>query len=371
MDAGALSALIGISRAAFAKRPVEEMLPAVAAQTAALVEADRVAIMLAGAHEIPMVSACPGGRGRQVWDIGPDVAEQLRDRLGPGPRTIVPDVAVDADRALWRTALGPQPSAVIAIPFADASAPVAGALVAGGAWTPPRAQGLATLLEVVAMQIQLAIRTARLAEAHQDQMVALARMVVGLREQSQEHVSELLELEQALGDGSPAQHTASLVARYHTPGSAGRGRVENPIVAGLLLGEMSVARTRGIALRLTARSSLDAIPVSVGDLGFVSVISNLISNAFDAVETVPPKRRRVSLHLQQRAASTAIDVRDWGVGLGDHTERDVVRGGYSSKGAGRGTGLALVNRLVAAAGGTMKIERCPVGTRVKVTVPNA
>jgi sensor histidine kinase regulating citrate/malate metabolism len=282
----------------------------------------------------------------------------------------VPDVRADPDRTLWQMALGPMARTVIAIPFADSSTPVDGALVAGGTWTTTRAGELATLLEVVAMQIQLAIRTARLAEAHQDQMVALARMVVGLREQSQEHVAELLELEQALGDGSSAQHTESLVARHHTPGAAGRGLVENPIVAGLLLGEMSVARTRGIALRLSARSSLDTIPDSVGDLGFVSVISNLISNAFDAVETVPPKRRRVSLHLQQRAASTAIDVRDWGVGLGEHSERDVVRGGYSSKGAGRGTGLALVNRLVAAAGGTMKIERCSVGTRVKVTVPN-
>jgi sensor histidine kinase regulating citrate/malate metabolism len=161
------------------------------------------------------------------------------------------------------------------------------------------------------------------------------------------------------------------MATFHAAGSAGGGgRVENPIVAGLVLGEMSVARTRGIALRLSARSTLEAIPASVGDLAFVSVISNLISNAFEAVETVAPGRRRVSLHLQQRAASTAVEVRDWGVGLGEHSERDVVRSGYSSKGAGRGTGLALVNRLVAAAGGTMQVERCPVGTRVKVTVPN-
>ena len=356
----AVSRLARIARAAFANRPLAETLGLLARESVPLLEVDRVAIAFAGADGTWVVSSAGAGPA----PLEPRLAQRLHARLARHACTIVTDAGADRDRMVWKAALGTPVRALLAAPFAGA-----GALIAGGEQAGIEAAGRRMLVEVLAVQIGLAIRTTRLAETHQHQMVALARMATGLRAQSFEHVSELLAIQRSLDEGSTEQIEA-LVAQYGEPRAVDSAHVSNPIVAGLVLGEMSVARIRGVKLRLTKRTWLDTVPSTLGELGFVSVLSNLIANAFDAVASVPARRRRVTLDIRQRRTETTLQVRDWGVGLGSLSERDVLRAGYSSKGPGRGTGMALVSRLVSDAGGRVEIERCAVGTRVRVEVPN-
>jgi signal transduction histidine kinase len=360
----AVSRLARISRAAFANRPLGETLRILARESVPLLDVDRVAIAFAGADGTWVVSSTCAGAA----PLEPRLAHRLRVRLARDACTIIADAGADRDRTVWRAMLGTQVRVLLAAPFGGAGT-VGGALVAGAEEAGIEAAGRPMLVEVLALQIGLAIRTARLGETHQHQMVALARMAAGLRAQSFEHVSELLAIQRSLDEGSIEQIEA-LVAQYREPRALNSAHVGNPIVAGLVLGEMSVARTRGVKLRLTAHSWLDSVPSGLGELGFVSVLSNLIANAFDAVASVPPPRRRVTLDIRQRPTVTTLQVRDWGVGLGSLSERDVLRAGYSSKGPGRGTGMALVSRLVSDAGGRVEIAPCPIGTRVRVEVPN-
>ena len=365
-----LSELVGLCRTAFGKRPIEEAAGLVAEGAAALVRAARVSVVMITYGEMLLISAQRDRPWRQRWHGETADAERLARRLSDGAEAIVLTAPGEPDRDLWCQLFGAPSDVITAFPFAsDAAGGRAGGLIVAANEVYRRQDTRRAALEVIARQIELALRAARLAEAQQDQMVGLARMVVGLRQQSQAHVTELLELQTSLAEGTIAE-TQALVAGYHAPTGVRAWRLESPIVVGLLLGEMSVAHERGIKLRVSAHSTLEVVPSSLGDLGLVSVLSNLISNAFDAVESLPASRRRVSVLVKQRAGRTTIRVRDWGVGLAAHRERDVLRGGYSSKAPGRGTGLALVNRLVTAAGGEVDLARCDVGTQVTVTVPD-
>ena len=368
-----LSELVGLCRTAFGKRPIEEAAGSVAEGAAALVRAARVSVVMISYGEMLLISAQRGRPWTQRWHGETADAERLARRLSDGAEAIVLTAPGEPDRDLWCQLFGAPcaPSDVVtAFPFAShVAGGRAGGLIVAANEVYRRQDTRRAALEVIARQIELALRAARLAEAQQDQMVGLARMVVGLRQQSQAHVTELLELQTSLARGTIAE-TQALVAGYHAPTGVRAWRLASPIVVGLLLGEMSVAHERGVKLRVSAHSSLEVVPSSLGDLGLVSVLSNLISNAFDAVESLPASRRRVSVLVKQRAGRTTIRVRDWGVGLAAHRERDVLRGGYSTKAPGRGTGLALVNRLVTAAGGEVDLARCDVGTQVTVTVPD-
>jgi Histidine kinase-, DNA gyrase B-, and HSP90-like ATPase len=363
-----LSDLVGICRAAFDQRPVEDVLGSVAEGTAELVHASCAAVVLIGYGDMLVLSCRDGERQPPRWHEEPAVAVDLGERLSAAADTVVltapPGPMADSCQVLF----GCADEVITAFPFTDGGGGIGAVIVSGDRPYDTDDTWRAALL-VIARQLELALRAGRLVDEHQDQMVGLARMVVGLRQQSRAHVGELLELQRSLA-GATIEQTQALVADYHTPPAVRAWRLESPIVAGLVLGEMSVARERRIRFHISAHSTLEFVPGSLGDLGLVSVLSNLITNAFDAVESLPARRRRVSILVKQGRRSTMIRVRDWGVGLEAGAERDILRGGYSSKAPGRGTGLPLVHRLVSAAGGGLEIMRCDIGTRVTVTVPN-
>ena len=98
----------------------------------------------------------------------------------------------------------------------------------------------------------------------------------------------------------------------------------------------------------------------------MTIIGNLLENAFNAVAGLTPDRRRVRLRIVEDAGALTIRVADRGKGLDG--ARAVERG-VSTKDGHAGVGLTLVRDAVAAAGGTLSVESTPQGSTFTVSVP--
>jgi sensor histidine kinase regulating citrate/malate metabolism len=145
--------------------------------------------------------------------------------------------------------------------------------------------------------------------------------------------------------------------------------IGDPIIAALVLAEMNLARQRGIELHLHAVSALSELPPLLTAADAVTVVGNLLDNALDAVEAMPPERRRVELTLSEDDDTLTISVRDHGAGLPVTAMDRLFTRGFSSKTEHAGVGLTLAADAVTAANGTIAVERHEQGTTFVVTVP--
>lgn len=139
------------------------------------------------------------------------------------------------------------------------------------------------------------------------------------------------------------------------------GAVGDPVVSALLLGKTSEAVERGIELVIAGELPEEAAPPR--DL--VTVLGNLVDNAFDAVSGTEVRRVRVELTADDDELRVVVG--DSGPGLDDEAAAHVLERGWSTKasggehGAGRGVGLALVAQVARHHGGRVEVGRSPLG----------
>ena len=103
------------------------------------------------------------------------------------------------------------------------------------------------------------------------------------------------------------------------------------------------------------------------------VLLNLIINALDAMETLPPAERRVIVTTRSDKGDVAeFTVRDFGSGLPKDRPDKVFEHFFSTKQKGMGMGLPIVRSIVEAHGGTIIAENAPDrGARMVVRLPAA
>ncbi|MDW4912933.1 sensor histidine kinase [Streptomyces californicus] len=167
------------------------------------------------------------------------------------------------------------------------------------------------------------------------------------------------------------------------------GAVEEPVLAALLLGKAAQANERGVELVLAEDSLIDdgALPPSLAHRDLVTILGNLIDNAVDAVSegfegdegaAVPAPRAAGGAAGRARVTVTALAderelllrVADNGAGIGPEAADEVFRRGWSTHGAGRGLGLALVRQAAHRNGGTVELDAGPDGgARFTVRLP--
>ena len=133
--------------------------------------------------------------------------------------------------------------------------------------------------------------------------------------------------------------------------------VGEPTLAALLLGKAAVASERGIELSVTPDTRL---PEDFGDAReLVTVVGNLVDNAFDSVASVGGGT--VTVTIRDGPNGVLVQVRDSGPGVGSSLVDEIFRDGFTTKvatGTGRrGLGLALVSQTVRRrAGGWVGVE---------------
>ena len=103
------------------------------------------------------------------------------------------------------------------------------------------------------------------------------------------------------------------------------------------------------------------------------VLLNLIINALDAVEQLPPAERRIIISTGSDKGDVAeVSVRDFGMGLPKDRPDKVFDHFFSTKQKGMGMGLTIVRSIVETHGGTITAENVPDrGARMVVRLPAA
>jgi PAS domain S-box-containing protein len=101
-------------------------------------------------------------------------------------------------------------------------------------------------------------------------------------------------------------------------------------------------------------------PVEAALVQIQQVLLNLIMNALDAVEALPPAERRIIITTRSLEGESAeVSVRDFGVGLPKDRPEKVFDHFFSTKQAGMGMGLTIVRSIVETHGGTISAENAP------------
>jgi two-component system CitB family sensor kinase len=134
-------------------------------------------------------------------------------------------------------------------------------------------------------------------------------------------------------------------------------RIADPSLSALLLGKASVAAERGIDFQLASDSRLRSSTGHEQEL--LTVVGNLIDNAFDATEG--RSERWVRISISDRRNEVRIAVADSGPGVPRTLRGRIFERGFSTKGAPgatghRGVGLALVQQAVRRIGGEVTVR---------------
>ncbi|MET8452725.1 sensor histidine kinase [Streptomyces sp. NPDC005209] len=200
-------------------------------------------------------------------------------------------------------------------------------------------------------------------------------LIDALRAQDHEHANRmhtllgLLELEMY---EDAVEFVGEVVGDHRVTAEQVTEKIQDPLLAALLVGKATVAAERGVALWVSDRTRLpDRL---IDPRGLVTIVGNLVDNALDAVGGTPHARVEVELRTEGRTA--VLRVRDTGPGVPAEQREVVFAEGWSTKQppahGKRGIGLSLVRRLAERQGGSATVgEADGGGAEFTVVLPEA
>ena len=135
--------------------------------------------------------------------------------------------------------------------------------------------------------------------------------------------------------------------------------VNEPAVAALLIGKTARASELNVKFILREGSCYSHADLPLPSEVLITIIGNLIDNAFDAMnekEDDFDTPKELLFGIFSRPGAVLITSVDTGVGIAAEDLDHIFENGYSTKGTGRGTGLYQVKKLVDSLGGTITVE---------------
>ncbi|MBR3868750.1 MAG: Spo0B domain-containing protein [Clostridia bacterium] len=133
--------------------------------------------------------------------------------------------------------------------------------------------------------------------------------------------------------------------------------INEPAVAALLIGKIARASELNVKFVLREGCYYSSADISIPSEILVTVIGNLIDNAFEAMNDMNYNGQKELLFgMYSKPGALLITTDDTGSGISDSNIGRIFENGFSTKGNGRGTGLYQVKKLVENAGGNINVE---------------
>ena len=135
--------------------------------------------------------------------------------------------------------------------------------------------------------------------------------------------------------------------------------VNEPAVAALLIGKVARASELNVKFVLREGCYYSNTAIHLPPEVLVTIIGNLIDNAFDAMnqrDNVNGEPKELLFGIYSKPGAVLITTDDTGIGIRQEELEHIFENGYSTKGEGRGTGLYQVKTLVEGLGGTISVE---------------
>ena len=145
--------------------------------------------------------------------------------------------------------------------------------------------------------------------------------------------------------------------------------INEPAVAALLIGKIARASELNVKFVLREGCYYSPTDISVPSEILVTVIGNLIDNAFESMNDMNYNGQKELLFgMYSNPGALLITTDDTGSGIEEGNIDRIFENGFSTKGNGRGTGLYQVKKLVENAGGNINVEsQKGVGTSFTVS----
>ncbi|WP_051261455.1 ATP-binding protein [Desulfovibrio inopinatus] len=138
--------------------------------------------------------------------------------------------------------------------------------------------------------------------------------------------------------------------------------VPHPVLAAIILGKFNRSRELKINFLVDRESSMADVPAWIPQTKLVTIIGNLLDNAFDAVLEKPEKKRTVALSFTDLGNDLVFEVEDSGPGVPERMRDAIFEKGVSSKGKDRrGIGLHLTKQILDALHGHISVSESELG----------
>ena len=146
--------------------------------------------------------------------------------------------------------------------------------------------------------------------------------------------------------------------------------VNEPAVAALLIGKIARASELNVNFILREGCYYSAADMNLPSEMLITVIGNLLDNAFDAMNESSDYKdhKELMFGIYSKPGAVLITVDDTGSGIRAEDMDLIFENGYSTKGEGRGTGLYQVKTMIENFGGKITVEsQESVGTSFSVS----
>lgn len=134
--------------------------------------------------------------------------------------------------------------------------------------------------------------------------------------------------------------------------------VSEPAVAALLIGKIARASELNVDFVLREGCYYSAADMNMPSEMLITVIGNLLDNAFDAMNEGSDYKdhKELMFGIYSKPGAVLITVDDTGSGIKNDDMERIFENGFSTKGEGRGTGLHQVKSMVENFGGKITVE---------------
>lgn len=227
-----------------------------------------------------------------------------------------------------------------------------------------------SLLLVLTNRLLLISEQNRLVESQNYQNEKLWEMNQVIRTQRHDFVNHLQTVYGLIQLGMHEEAQAFITELYTELQFSGEAmRVAVPELSALLLAKSGYAAHNNISFKISVNSDLSGLTIRTFDL--VTITGNLINNALEAVENLPPAERQIRLKVFENSRFFVIQTRNSGF-ISPYQRAHIFIPGYSTKPGDthRGLGLASIKKISEDYHGFTVVSSHPCrGTRVTVGLP--